>query len=638
MGKPGAGKSSLVKFLTLQLLNKANGIFSNDEPLDYIPLRVQLFQYNQEKKKNSDNIYSYLFKYINKDLSVDKISVDLVKYILNNQLCIIFFDGIDEIFDVQDRISVRDDIEVFAKFHPKCKVVVTSRFESNTEVSFDSKKFSTYEVNGFNDEQINLFIEKWYKVVENEEVYQNEEIDKFKLELNKIDKELIKNPLLLTLILIIYRNERELPTSLFDIYKGCTNTIVETRDRREKRIDYKTAVLNKIGVFSSLAYWQFSQENEDKKLMTNNDVVNFLTSELQTDFTDVDLAEAAAKEFLDFAKVRSIYFENAFTHKTFLEYFTSHYIYTEYFLNSPDRAFLFELLIRYIGSASWSVIFELLFCEIDAQVRNSQIIDSYIEKIVVDNNLKSINFFLRPIRYLKNVSQTAVKTLVGRAINIIFQDFYLKNNIIDCQVCFESICLLKMNPRFSDICDEVYSEMVNNDEVGEYSSKARIFLYEQYYFLKVQQLLIDGNILMEENSPYEYILYNYGKLANWDDYFTVLEHFLKKYGINLVSQNYTPLYYSNIFDGDNSFNWVNKALFAHGDAKILTRNYKKLKALGITKHYLLESVRKCDVSMKISRKDIVNLLKHTNDETLKKILKIYSDGLYNKDRSFLLRG
>ncbi|GAB3568092.1 hypothetical protein GCM10027578_20160 [Spirosoma luteolum] len=632
LGKPGAGKSSLVKFITLQLLNKSSKIFDNESSLNHIPLRVQLYHYNQEKKKNSDNIYSYLFRYINGELAVSNISIDLIRYMLNNLSCVVFFDGLDEIFDVQDRISVRDDIEIFVKSHLKCKVVVTSRFESNTEVPFDSKLFSTYELNGFNDEQINLYIDKWYTVVEKEEVYKNEEIENFRVELNKIDKELIKNPLLLTLILVIYRNERELPTSKFDIYKGCTNTIVETRDKKEKRIDYKTAVLNKIGVFSSLAYWQFSQENEDKKQITNSDVINFLKAELQIDFADIDLAEAAAKEFIEFAKVRSIYFENAFTHKTFLEYFASHYIYTEYFLDSTDRKFLFELMTRHIGGASWSVIFELLFCEIDAQVRNSKIIDSYIDEITSDNNLKSINFFLQTIKYLKNISQTIIKDLLQKAFNIVFQNVNVETNPTECRICFESICLLRLNSRFSSAYEEAYSKAVDSNTIAEYNNNARAFLYEQYYFyIKAEHSLLNSIVLMDENSPYEYILCNYGRLADWDDFFIVLTRFLEKYGIKLLAKNYTPIYYANIFDEDISFNWINKALFSHSDIQILAKNYKRLRGLGVTKQYFLEAIKKCEVTSKVSHKDINSLSKHTKDEVLRKILKAYREKTYSKE-------
>ncbi|GMX63709.1 hypothetical protein Elgi_32120 [Paenibacillus elgii] len=73
---------------------------------------------------------------------------------------VIFFDDMDEVLDVQERTSVRNDIENIAAQYKELKCVVTSRFESYDEVNFNEQRFEVFEVNDFDDSQVEDYVQK----------------------------------------------------------------------------------------------------------------------------------------------------------------------------------------------------------------------------------------------------------------------------------------------------------------------------------------------------------------------------------------------------------------------------------------------------------------------------------------------
>jgi predicted NACHT family NTPase len=194
---------------------------------------------------------------------------------------LVFFDGLDEVIDQNERIAIRNDIENFSRSHHKVRIFVTSRYESYREVYFKDDDFKIYEVLDLDDTQINSFVQKWYRLAEEDVVLRNEEVTSCLLELEKIEDELKRNPLLLTLILLLYRNEQELPTSKLDVYEGCTNTLVETRDDREKRLSVGLQISNKIATFAALAFWQHSNmQKKGNNSITSKDALLYLKNYL----------------------------------------------------------------------------------------------------------------------------------------------------------------------------------------------------------------------------------------------------------------------------------------------------------------------------------------------------------------------
>ncbi len=337
IGKPGAGKSSFIKYSICKILENDLNVFRYKKIYNYLPIRIELHKYNTYKKKSQCGFLDYIPLLLKEEYQIF-LSQENTSSIIKNFNTLIFFDGLDEIFDIHERVSVRNDIEAFLGLYPKVRSIVTSRFESYEEVSMSKRLFVKHEILDFNENQVEEYVNKWYSVEESSTDIRDKEIKDCLIQLNLVDKELKNNPLLLSLILLLYRNDLGIPTSKLSIYEGCTNTIVETRDTKEKKLDIKLKVGNIISVFAALAYWQFDSEKRGEAVNFDG-VKNFIKHYLidKGEFSDDHIADLATSEFINFAKTRSIYYENKFTHKTFLEYFASYYIYSFYYGNWKKR-------------------------------------------------------------------------------------------------------------------------------------------------------------------------------------------------------------------------------------------------------------------------------------------------------------
>lgn len=589
LGNPGAGKSSMIKYSICKILQGDESIFKDLSIYDRIPFRLELHKYNQSKVIKKVGFVDFLVETLISEyqtiLSKDK----LIK-VLTYFPSIVFFDGLDEIFDIQERIEVRNDIENFIKTFSQAKVIVTSRYESYEEVNLDDKLFQKIEIKNFNQKQLEDYVQKWYSLEEANPNVRKDEIYNCLEQLKLVDDELKYNPLLLSLILILYRNDLELPTNKLSIYEGCTNTIVETRDTREKKLGINLKISSKISVFSALAFWQF---NTESKNINNNSVQAFVKDYLlkKNEFQDEYLANTAANEFLDFAKTRSIYFENKFTHKTFLEYFTAYYIFSNYYFKHSNLEKFNEILNNNLGLSSWAVVLELLICKIDSNLIDYEVIENIITEQLLVNTNDAILFFLQIMKYLTNVSDSISVILIKTAICRCFSTtFKLKESKIDHKdILFNHIVNLFRIYRFRSIIKKTFSNLI--EEQGLTNKELSTFAYEFSIISKnydLVKLLEEYNI--EENDPHSYLLKNYKLISNKKTYLKALEDFIKIYSI----KDTIPLYYSyfnqKIFFGYDKFNWNVGFLITTENAEQQIKSYNELRELGITQEVLKKSV------------------------------------------------
>ncbi len=231
IGNPGAGKSLLIKHAICKILSKDKSQFATKRIEDAIPFRIELYKFN--KDRGGKGIEDYISEaFIN--YSIKGITKEFIVNLLKDNNTIVFFDGLDEIFDIQERVEVRNIIENFTKKYEKSTSIVTSRFESYEEVSLSSKLFKEIEILDFEENQILEYVNKWYKIEESNTSKREVEVSNCIEQLKRVDNELKKSPLLLSLILILYRNELDIPTTKLEIYESCTNTLIKTRDSKEK--------------------------------------------------------------------------------------------------------------------------------------------------------------------------------------------------------------------------------------------------------------------------------------------------------------------------------------------------------------------------------------------------------------------
>lgn len=508
IGRPGAGKSILIKYLMYILLSG-----NINHPLsEYLPIRVELRKYIQSKKNGNMNLEKYIHYILTSEYSINNLSIEDVNDFLSKQKILMLFDGLDEIFHVNDKIEIQNDIENFLTLNQKSKGVVTSRNNGYDDAKMNEELFAEFEIMDFNENKIKEYVIKWYAENEKDKTVLEKEVKSF-LELKEeLDLILVSNPLSLSLIVILYRNMGRLPNSKLEIYRGCTDTLVEGWDEN-KELKFDLKVNNKKAIFTNLAFWQYSKlsEKQENNKITYINILNQVQNiilKLNNITEDQFEAEKFGKEFLDYAKKRSIYFDNNFTHKTFHEYYTALWIYQ----NCDAKGKLEErntIISKYIENSYWYIVLELLISMIDEQQGDDEIINNLIKEQMKKVDNINVHYFL--LTLIGNI------TNVGR--NILIE--LIKQSIL--------LTIKKLDMESTNSPEDLIKDKSTDKIFKEIAKLYRITKYNEI----VKEALLEIDELLKENDE-EYLKYiifcrELDINLDLDDYSALLKEYGRKY-------------------------------------------------------------------------------------------------------------
>ncbi len=423
LGDPGAGKSLTVKSLILRFIKNRANVGGLKTCKEHIPFRIELRKYNELKAKGTINILSYLTTLLKSEYQLNDVEEKVLEYIIQNKPTLFFFDGLDEIFDVGQKNIVRDDIVNFINVNLKVKGIVTSRFRGYHDISFPEDIFSEFEIQNFDNEQVDKFIGKFYATQISNRKQREIEIESCKNQLRNVDRKLKTNPLILSLMSLLAINKIVIPDSKLDVYRSITNTLVETRDKDEKNLKIKLKVKSKRATLGHLAYWQYCQMTNQKKIgrkLAEKAIANYLIQLKSDPINDEYEATEAANDFLDYAERRSIYFDDNFTHKTFLEYYTADYIFTR-FHNSWKHSKRDEIISQHIKNSSWHIVFELLIAMIDEGLVESDALDELIMTHMDMNDPTCMHFLIGLLGGVDNIGEQVKEKIIAGTIHLLIQ-------------------------------------------------------------------------------------------------------------------------------------------------------------------------------------------------------------------------
>lgn len=551
LGNPGSGKSLLIKSIILYI-SQASNQFSNSEILSYIPFRVELKNYLSFKKVNGGNILKYLSILLEEEYSMPNVLEENLSDILSSEKVIVFFDGLDEIFDVIDKISVKNDIENFHNRFSMLKSFTTSRYIGYNDAKLDEEKFCELNLQSFSEEQIKEYVSKWYLLEEeNEEVRQSEILD-FYSKMSNVDNELLSNPLMLSLIVILYRNNLKIPDSKLEIYQSCTNTLVDKWDA-SKNLDIhidKNILLKKEPIFSDLAFWQYETLSSQNTEITFSKARTVVAKSLvKKNVADEDNSMILASSFLEYAHKRSIYFDNNFTHKTFLEYYTAYWIYSNIEMKHKiaERN---SIIGKYISNPFWSIVLELLLIMIDKDQPDSEILDSIIRVNI--NKPNSFVFLVYILPKLKNISPEIQNLVYNKSI--IYMTDFPKSEVNLAPYIKDLFNRIQINSTYENQ-NKIINEIVIQLDKKFWSLHFFIFINElllfppfgelEYEFTEVKNTLEYKKIL--KMSPYVYQL-NYYRFTkdSAEKYVELTLEYIDLFGVDeILLDRYT--YYDNVY-------------------------------------------------------------------------------------------
>jgi len=355
LGDPGGGKTTAANVLA--------NFFASD-PDRAIPFLVTLREYAATMPPQWS-----VTEYIEQTLSTLYQCAPpdgLVERLLLTGRAVVIFDGLDELLDASRRRQVAERVEQFCSAFPLTPVLVTSRVVGYNQARLDDTQFSCYRLSGFGDAEVAEYVGKWFSTQDS--IPRAEAGAKAAAFLSESAnaKDLRANPLLLSLMCILYRGAGSLPGDRAGIYARCAELMLRKWD--EQRELYRKLGTDHLVEPSLryLAWWLFTRE-DSRTAATERELISKTTEFLHgRGYETEDEARAAAREFVEFCRGRMWVFSDAgttgdgedlyaFTHRTFMEYFAAWHLAAT--SDTPEH--LARALAPRIPSEGWGVVAEL---------------------------------------------------------------------------------------------------------------------------------------------------------------------------------------------------------------------------------------------------------------------------------------
>jgi len=221
LGKPGAGKTTFMKYLAMYCLgDRFHGVL--------VPIFVTLKAYAEERGQPS------LENYILTEFQKREVELEAVKRLLKEGRALILLDGLDEVKKEDDR-RVKQDIDQFSRDWLKNRFAITCRIAAR---EYQFEKFTEVEVADFDDDQIETFVNNWFRERDKSKAERMLE----RLKDNEPVKELATNPLLLTLLCLVFGERNDFPPKRSELYKEGLEVLMKKWDAKrniEREIIYK---------------------------------------------------------------------------------------------------------------------------------------------------------------------------------------------------------------------------------------------------------------------------------------------------------------------------------------------------------------------------------------------------------------
>jgi NACHT domain len=355
LGDPGGGKTTAANVLMHH--------FAAD-PQGRVPFLVTLREYASGDSPQL-SVVAHIERVLDGFYQIPP-PAGLVELLMLTGRAVVIFDGLDELLDVGRRADVTGRVEHFCVEYPLVPVLVTSRVVGYDQARLDDRQFLCYRLGGFGDPEVAEYVRKWFRQDADARV---DDAATFLAESASV-RDLRSNPLLLSLMCILYRGEGSLPRDRAEVYQQCADLLFRRWDaRRDIHQGLRAGHLLE-PVLRNVA-WSLFARNAPQPTMRERDLIDHTAGFLQSrGFESEDDARSAAGEIVEFCRGRMWVFTDAgtepgggagaqrlyaFTHRTFLEYFAASQL--AYSKDSPEQ--LATALIPYIVRRESWVVAEL---------------------------------------------------------------------------------------------------------------------------------------------------------------------------------------------------------------------------------------------------------------------------------------
>jgi HEAT repeat protein len=351
VGDPGAGKTTLLKYLTLASLD------GHLKGLPDLPMHIEL---NAFVNSGCSDLLDFASLFWEAQYAFPKEEArSYIEEQLRSGKALLLLDALDEtlpgetteIAEASYRRAVEAIMQMATRYY-QSPIVVTVRKATYQQRMF-LVGFTELEVLDFRSEDIAQFVNKWFAYSSSSQKWASARDLNTRLEHNPRIQALAANPLLLSLIVLVYEAQLDLPDRRAELYKQCVETLLtrwdanrDIRRRRQFKPEHKRQLLEEIAWHFHIKGQRYFSEREVKEV-----IAGFLPAiGLPEQQDEQILQEIASENGLLKEQARGYY---GFLHMMLQEYFVAQYATTHHCL---DRVFAYsgdlwweEVILLYAG-------------------------------------------------------------------------------------------------------------------------------------------------------------------------------------------------------------------------------------------------------------------------------------------------
>lgn len=423
-GGPGYGKSLFLKKI-INDFEKIN-IFNSTE---YLVIYGDLKAFYSEGDKPLSMV-TFLQDSMVKETLMDRkfFPIEMIEYYLKLGRCLILFDALDEVEKQKREDLHKRIIAYFKNQNPNNKICITSRSRG----FIPEKDVEVFDILPLDREQIESYVDNIIKLGKFDKKDKKIFLEQAEVLVNK---GFLNSFLILSLLINIYKAERELPENKMELYQKCFEYIAYKREKEKTKAKFDWNLISymmKENTFMELARMCFPNNCDIGK----KEIVEMLCDTYKGKYTSMVETERAAENFLIFCSDRTELFVPAagedrfkFFHRSFFEFFYAQYIFVR--VSNVEKVYellkkfdvdseVFELtlaMMKQKDEMRYQELVEYLFDEADKEASMSrtkfvafniltlgmQVIDDniYIQRYI-DYILKNSEQIVRNIKYISN--------------------------------------------------------------------------------------------------------------------------------------------------------------------------------------------------------------------------------------------
>ena len=466
LGAPGVGKSTFLRKVGLEALNGKKGNFKHK----CIPVFLELKSF-KEDQIDIEALIAREFEICNYPHPEQ-----MTNAALKSGKLLILFDGLDEV-PPSNVDNVIHEIGDFVDQYSRNRFIASCRIAA---YSGGFRRFTDVEMADFNDLQIEAYIKKWFDSTPDQDQHQLDKemktADQCWETLNASEhsatKELARNPLLLTLLCMVYDNSQDFPRNRAALYEDALNIFLKEW-AAEKRVNRGTSITQYLDIadekrmLSEIAAKNFDENrfffSEDELI---NQIQKFGAGNANTRET-FNAPEILDKILIDqglfVERVRDSY---SFSHLTFQEYLTANYI-------VGDPRSIQGLVNQHLQDPQWREIFLLtagLMREADDLL---MAMEAEATKSIITDDLKSL---FQWVKQKADTTDDEYKRIVKRLF--ILRQFFSLWHLNKIYEMFENVVDLAPDQAFNRYLDE------NTDQdfdINEAFNRAQYLIGTRYH-------------------------------------------------------------------------------------------------------------------------------------------------------------